>query len=53
METKFNHMEVEYSSPKIEVLGILPEAVLCQSDKDEVTLNTGSSWGEDPDAAEW
>lgn len=52
METKFNHREVGYNSPKIEVLGILPEAVLCQSDKDEIIVDTGSSWGEGPDA-EW
>ena len=44
--------EMIYQSPQTQVLAIESESVLCQSGKDEVTLNTGASWfvGED---AEW
>ena len=41
-----------YTSPKVEILGILSETVLCQSGIDEVTLNTGASWSVGDDA-EW
>ena len=41
-----------YTSPKVEILGISSETVLCQSGIDEVTLNTGVTWSEGPDA-EW
>ena len=41
-----------YTSPKVEILGISSETVLCQSGIDEVILNTGANWyvGDD---AEW
>ena len=42
-----------YTSPKVEILGISSETVLCQSGIGEVTLNTGASWSVDNDAAEW
>jgi hypothetical protein len=41
-----------YSSPQAQILKIVPETVLCQSKKDEVTGLTGANWyvGDD---AEW
>ena len=41
-----------YTSPKVEILGISSETVLCQSGIDEVIFNTGANWyvGDD---AEW
>ena len=42
-----------YTSPKVEILGISSETVLCQSGMDEVTLNTGVTWSVSNDAAEW
>ena len=41
-----------YTSPQAEVLRIESETVLCQSDIDEVTLNTGANWSVGDDA-EW
>lgn len=42
----------DYSSPQTEILGILSETVLCQSGTNELTLGTGVTWSEGPDA-EW
>ena len=41
-----------YSSPQVQILKIVPETVLCQSQKDEVTGLSGANWfvGDD---AEW
>lgn len=41
-----------YDSPQVKIVEILPETVLCQSDKEIITGQTGSNWyvGED---AEW
>ena len=41
-----------YISPQVQVLEIVPETVLCQSNKSFVTFDTGVTWsvGED---AEW
>lgn len=41
-----------YTSPKVEIFGISSETLLCQSDIDEVTLNTGANWSVGDDA-EW
>ena len=52
METKIRQRGADYRSPQVQILGILPETVLCQSAKDEVTGLTGANWfvGDD---AEW
>lgn len=52
METKNRQGGAGYCSPQVQILGILPETVLCQSDKEMITGQTGSNWyvGED---AEW
>ena len=52
METKNRQGGAGYCSPQVQILGILPETVLCQSQKGEVTGSTGANWfvGDD---AEW
>ena len=52
MKAKNRQWSADYSSPQVQVLTISPEAVLCQSDKVDVTGQTGVNWsvGED---AEW
>ena len=52
METKNRQGGAGYCSPQVQILGILPEMVLCQSDKASLTIDTGVHWsvGED---AEW
>ena len=52
METKNRQGGAGYRSPQVQILGILPETVLCQSQKDVVTGSSGANWfvGDD---AEW
>ena len=52
MKTNLTFRSIEYSTPQVQVLGIVPETILCQSTKDSITGQTGASWsvGED---VEW
>lgn len=45
---KKNLLGGNYIPPQVQVLGILPESVLCES----IETETGSDWSEGPDA-EW
>ena len=53
METKNRQGGVDYRSPQVQILGILPETVLCVSGTQEksVTLSTGVDWSVGEDAA--